>query len=113
MPKSRLPDTNASTIGSGGRIVAVVDGEVVAGSAAYFSNVLLVIMYCVTGELPAAQGCRPTETLSGFSRCARTIAGAAIATDAAPAAAMKRRREALAADVVSMDMSFLLVLSVR
>src|SRR5206468_9576550 len=51
-------------------------------------------MYCVTGELPAAHGWRPTETLSVL-RCAVTIAGAASVSDAAPAAAMKRRRDAL------------------
>ena len=51
-------------------------------------------MYCVTGELPAAQGWRPTETFSALRACARTIAGAASATDAAPATAMNRRRDA-------------------
>src|SRR5439155_20281486 len=51
-------------------------------------------MYCVTGELPAAHGCRPTDTLSVL-RCAVTIAGAASASDAAPAPAMKRRRDVL------------------
>src|SRR5206468_6426340 len=58
------------------------------------SKVLLAIMYCVTGELPAAHGCRPTDTMSGLRVCARTIAGAAKVSDAAPTAVMKRRRDA-------------------
>src|SRR5690349_17941345 len=52
-------------------------------------------MYFVTGELPAAHGCRPTDTFNVFLACARTIAGAANASDAAPAIAMKRRRDRL------------------
>src|SRR5665213_2346106 len=51
-------------------------------------------MYCVTGELPAAHGWRPTDTLSArLLPCARTNAGAASASDAAPAVAMNSRRE--------------------
>jgi hypothetical protein len=30
-------------------------------------------MYAVTGELPAAQGCLPTEIVIGLRACARTI----------------------------------------
>jgi hypothetical protein len=50
-------------------------------------------MYAVTGELPAAQGCRPTETVSFFVPCARAKPGRPSASDAAPAVAMKWRRE--------------------
>src|SRR6187551_2703118 len=51
-------------------------------------------MYAVTGELPAAHGWRPTETVTAWRPCARRSGEAPSASDAAPAAAMKRRREA-------------------
>src|SRR5437660_1401034 len=57
-------------------------------------------MYCVTGELPAAQGWRPTDTLSGFVACARTEAGAGSTSEYAPAVARKRRRVARRARLV-------------
>ena len=106
MPKSRLPDTNASTIGSAGRIVAPVDGEVVAGVGGDFSNVLFAIMYCVTGELPAAHGWRPTDTFSGLRRLrAHDRRARRAASDAAPAAARKRRRDGCS------DLSMVIVVS--
>jgi hypothetical protein len=54
---------------------------------------LFCIMYAVTGELPAAHGWRPTETVMALRPCARTIDGTESATDAAPAVVMNLRRD--------------------
>ena len=73
-------------------IVAPVDRQVVAGSAAALLERLFVIMYCVTGELPAAQGWRPTETLSGLCALRAHDGGQRIAC--LPRRQMKPRRAA-------------------
>src|SRR3954447_16735944 len=46
------------------------------------------------GELPAAHGCRPTDTVMAFLPWARAMGGSDSARDAAPAVVMKRRRDA-------------------
>ena len=51
-------------------------------------------MYCVTGELPAAQGCRPTDDLDRPCAAARARrAGAASATTPRRPRSTKRRRD--------------------
>ena len=78
----------------GGRVVAVVDRQVVAGVAPRnFSNVLFAIMYAVTGELPAAHGCLSDRDRHRLARLRAHDRGADSAIDAAPAVVMKRRRE--------------------